>query len=83
MKTATVRDLRNNFARISRWVESGQEVEITKRGDVVAKLVPVAKKTSRKKRFSAAEHLKWMKSVYGDKVLEGNIAVMMREESDW
>ena len=51
MKTATVRDLRNHFARISRWVESGQEVEITKRGGVVAKLVPVAKKPMRKKRF--------------------------------
>ena len=41
MKTATVADLRNNFARISRWIEAGEEVEITKRGKRFARLGPV------------------------------------------
>jgi antitoxin (DNA-binding transcriptional repressor) of toxin-antitoxin stability system len=40
MKTATVADLRNNFARISRWIEAGEEVEITKRGKKFARLQP-------------------------------------------
>ncbi len=40
MKTATVADLRNNFARISRWIEAGEEVEITKRGKKFARLRP-------------------------------------------
>ncbi len=32
MKTATVRDLRNNFARLSKWLEKGETIEIVKRG---------------------------------------------------
>ena len=40
MKTATVRDLRNNFARLSKWLEKGETIEIVKRGKPVADLVP-------------------------------------------
>jgi antitoxin (DNA-binding transcriptional repressor) of toxin-antitoxin stability system len=29
MKTATVRDLRNEFARVAAWIENGEEVVIT------------------------------------------------------
>jgi antitoxin (DNA-binding transcriptional repressor) of toxin-antitoxin stability system len=40
MKTASVRELRNNFSRISKWLAKGQTVEIHKRGKPVADLVP-------------------------------------------
>lgn len=40
MKTATVRELRNNYAKVLKWVSSGQEVQVTRRGKVVAKVVP-------------------------------------------
>ena len=40
MKTATIRDLRNDFARLSKWLEKGETIEITKRGKPVANLVP-------------------------------------------
>jgi antitoxin (DNA-binding transcriptional repressor) of toxin-antitoxin stability system len=40
MKTATVRELRNDFGRISKWLEKGETVEILKRGKPVAELVP-------------------------------------------
>lgn len=40
MKTATVRDLRNQFARVSRWIEEGESVEITKDGLPFARLTP-------------------------------------------
>ena len=40
MKTATVRDLRNDFARLSKWLEKGETIEIIKRGKPVADLVP-------------------------------------------
>ncbi len=40
MKVATVADLRNNFARVSRWIEDGEKVEIRKRGKVFATLSP-------------------------------------------
>jgi prevent-host-death family protein len=42
MKTTTVRELRNNYARVLKWVSKGEEVEVTRRGKAVAKVVPVA-----------------------------------------
>ncbi len=40
MKTATVADLRNHFASISKWIYDGESVTITKRGRVFATLAP-------------------------------------------
>jgi len=40
MKTATVRDLRNQFSRISRWLEAGEIVQVLKRGKPFARVVP-------------------------------------------
>jgi antitoxin (DNA-binding transcriptional repressor) of toxin-antitoxin stability system len=40
MKTATVADLRNRFPSVYRWIEEGETVELTKRGKVVAQIVP-------------------------------------------
>ena len=36
MKTATVADLRNNFRRVSAWIEHGETVQIIKRGKAFA-----------------------------------------------
>jgi antitoxin (DNA-binding transcriptional repressor) of toxin-antitoxin stability system len=84
MKTASVRDLRNNFARVSRWLHAGEEVTITRRGEVMGKLVPLEKKPARKRpRFNVEEHRQWLRDVYGDKVLKGNSVLLMREDSKW
>lgn len=40
MKTATVRELRNDFGRLAKWLEAGETIEIIKRGKPVADLVP-------------------------------------------
>ena len=40
MRTTTVRELRNNYAQVLKWVAKGEEVEVTRRGKVVAKVVP-------------------------------------------
>jgi antitoxin (DNA-binding transcriptional repressor) of toxin-antitoxin stability system len=40
MKTATVRELRNEFPRIEAWVHEGESVHISKRGKVIATLIP-------------------------------------------
>jgi antitoxin (DNA-binding transcriptional repressor) of toxin-antitoxin stability system len=40
MKTATVRELRNDFARLSKWLEKGEAVQIIKRGKPFARVVP-------------------------------------------
>jgi antitoxin (DNA-binding transcriptional repressor) of toxin-antitoxin stability system len=49
MKTATVADLRNRFAAISRWIHEGEVVTIQKRGKSFAVLSPVEKGGQRKK----------------------------------
>jgi prevent-host-death family protein len=40
MKRTTVRELRNNYPKVLYWVSVGEEVEVTRRGKVVAKVVP-------------------------------------------
>ena len=40
MKAATVKDLRNNFRRVSAWIAEGESVEITKSGRPFARLIP-------------------------------------------
>lgn len=40
MKTASVRELRQNFPRVMAWIADGEEVAVTMRNRVVARLVP-------------------------------------------
>jgi antitoxin (DNA-binding transcriptional repressor) of toxin-antitoxin stability system len=40
MKIATVRELRNDFDRLSKWLEKGESVQIVKQGKPFARLVP-------------------------------------------
>ena len=42
MKTATVRDLRNHYTSLLRWIAAGEEVLITQKGLAVARLLPAA-----------------------------------------
>ena len=46
MKTATIRDLRNEFARLSKWLERGETVQLLKRGKPFARVVPEPKPKS-------------------------------------
>ena len=41
MKTASVRDLRQDFACVLAWVQAGEEVAITMRRQAVARLIPL------------------------------------------
>lgn len=47
MKTATIRELRNNYSKVLRWVSGGEEVQVTRHGKVVAKVVPPQASPSR------------------------------------
>jgi prevent-host-death family protein len=40
MKTATVRDFRNQYTSLLAWIGAGEEVLITRRGRPIARLVP-------------------------------------------
>jgi antitoxin (DNA-binding transcriptional repressor) of toxin-antitoxin stability system len=66
MKTATVADLRNNFRRISALIDNGESVDITKRGRVVARLVPPVVAA---KKWVKPDIMAQLKEVWGDRVL--------------
>lgn len=53
MKTATVRDLRNNFASVAKWIESGEEIAITRNGKSFATLAPAKPGKPRKVDWAA------------------------------
>lgn len=48
MKTATVRDLRNNFADVAKVIEEGEPIAITRRGAAFAVLTPAKPNAPRK-----------------------------------
>jgi prevent-host-death family protein len=48
MKTATVRELRNRYTELLKWLEAGEEITITRRGVAIARLVPENQRTKRK-----------------------------------
>ena len=64
MKTATVRDLRNNFARLAKWIEHGEQITITRNGQSFAKLSPAT--TDKPRKVDWAAHLKKHKPVGKD-----------------
>jgi antitoxin (DNA-binding transcriptional repressor) of toxin-antitoxin stability system len=68
-KTATVADLRNDFRRVSVWVSDGQSVDITKRGRVVARLVPpdASAGGTGKKPYKMPDFAAQRKVIWGDK----------------
>jgi len=78
MKTATLRELRHDFGNVFAWVEQGEEVEISKRGKVIAILAPPPrpKRAQAKKRPDFAARLK---RIYGNLVLKGDVVVEERE----
>ncbi len=53
MKTASVRDLRNNFASLSKWIEHGERIAITRNGKAFATLSPATPKTKQKIDWAA------------------------------
>ena len=46
MRTATVRDLRNHYLKLMKWIAAGEEILITKRGRPIARLTPESPATS-------------------------------------
>ena len=79
MKTATVRDLRNNFAMLEAWLSDGEQVCIEKRGEPVAMLTAMHRKPAKKVKnpdFAARQ-----KAIWGDRVFsEAEVKAMRQAE---
>lgn len=76
VKTATVADLRNNFRRVSAWLENGESVEIIKRGRRFARLVPSLAASSKSVKVDFAAQLR---AVWGRKVFTAAETRAMRD----
>jgi len=65
MTKASVRDLRYEFKKIERLLLQGEEIQITKRRRVIARLVPERAEGAKKMPDFEAR----VRKIYGDKVL--------------
>ncbi len=78
MKTATVRDLRNNFAKLETWLAAGERVEIRRRGKPVAILAPSADSALGQK-VQLPDFEARRKAIWGDRVFSAEEVRRMRE----
>lgn len=78
MKTATVRDLRYDFKKIEKLLREGEEIQLTKRGRVIARLTPEPANGARK----MPDFLARMREIYGDKVLKRSGAELIAWDRD-
>jgi antitoxin (DNA-binding transcriptional repressor) of toxin-antitoxin stability system len=76
MKQATLRDLRYHFDRIATLLQDGEEIQITKRKRVVARLLPPPIPVAAPRPDFAAR----LKQMWGDKVMEVTGAELLAQE---
>jgi antitoxin (DNA-binding transcriptional repressor) of toxin-antitoxin stability system len=77
MKTVSVRDLRYDFPKVEEMLRSGEEIRITKRRRVIARLTPEPMD-----KPSLPDFLGQMKEIFGDKVLKVTGAQIISEDRD-
>lgn len=70
MRTASVRDLRQNFPRVMAWIADGEQVAITMRRKVVARLVPERPQARRKPQ--APDFAAISREIFGDRTFKGD-----------
>jgi len=76
MKKASVRDLRYAFKKIERLLHQGEEIQITKRRRVIARLVPENAQRARE----IPDFLGRLRTIYGDQVLSVSEAELVAED---
>ena len=78
MKKASVRDLRYRFSQVEDLLREGEEIEITKRRRVIARLRPI--RPARPPR--RPDFLARLKKIYGEKTLKVSGAELLAEERE-
>ena len=82
MKKANVRQLRHAFGDVMDWITEGQQVEIVKKGKVIALLSPPPP-PAKPKRLKLPDFQARRKRIFGDRVLPGNAVAEERESYEW
>lgn len=80
MKTATVRELRNEFPRIEAWVHEGESINISKRGKVIATLVPALGATAPQPRPPRVDIMARLRETWGGRVFTMEQVAAMRAD---
>jgi len=76
MRKASVRDLRYRFREVEALLQEGEDVEITKRKRVIARLIAVRRKApARRPHF-----LERLKRIYGNKKMKVTAAELIASE---
>ena len=78
MKTATVADLRNNFRKVSSWIEHGETVQIIKRGRAFAQLTSLSE-VSTPQSAPKPDVMARLQEVWGDRVFSMEEVASMRD----
>lgn len=78
MTKASVRDLRYEFRKIERLLRQGEEIQITKRRRVIARLVPESVEAVKKMPDFRAR----VRKIYGDKMLAVSGADLIAADRD-
>jgi len=76
MRKASIRDLRYRFSQVEHLLRDGEEIEITRRRRVIARLVPSGSDAP----SSRPDFLQRLKKLYGRKVLKPSGAELLAEE---
>ena len=76
MKKASVRDLRYDFKKIERLLHKGEEIEITKRRQVIARLVPERNAPARR----LPDFLGRLRAIYGKTMSEVSGAELIAKD---
>jgi len=76
MKTATIRDLRYDFAKLEAWLRNGEEIQITKHNKPVATLFKA--KPVKKTRPPLPDFKARRKRIWGDRVFSAKEIEEMR-----
>jgi antitoxin (DNA-binding transcriptional repressor) of toxin-antitoxin stability system len=82
MRTVTVRDLRNNFAKLEAWLSEGEQIQIQKRGQPIALLTRFPKRPRQAIRpdFKARLRRLWGDRVFSEKEVQAMRAAELEGE---
>lgn len=78
MRKASVRDLRYDFNKIERLLQQGEEIQITKRHRIIARLVPETTDTPKE----MPDFLGRLRAIYGNKTLKVSGAELIKKDRD-
>jgi len=81
MKTASVRDIRQNFPAVMAWIEDGEQVAITMRRKVVARLVP--EKPAARRKIGVPDFETISREIFGGRTFSAHPVDDEREGYRW